>query len=277
MDKCRVVYAGNRRIGMQGLRMLLQADLEVCALLLPAPGDDGVVEAMRQMASHVPILGKEFTSPEGISLLRSLAPDYILSVHFPYIFTEETLSIPSIGTLNLHPAYLPCNRGWHTPSWAIIEQTPFGGTLHWIDLGIDSGDIALQRRIEVLETDTAHSLYQRVLDLELAILREAMPLIREKRVPRRSQGHTGTLHKKSGLRAVQEFRLSDKIAAGDFLRLLRGLTTNRWDEAAYYETGGKRYRIHIEVREEELPVPTTDTVDSISDRILVHTQERSLL
>ncbi|MCH7600390.1 MAG: hypothetical protein IH973_11595, partial [Myxococcales bacterium] len=43
------------------------------------------------------------------------------------------------------------------PSWAILENTPYGATLHWVEEGMDTGDIALQREVSVLPSDTAEN------------------------------------------------------------------------------------------------------------------------
>ena len=79
-------------------------------------------------------------------MLEQLSLDYIICVHFPYIVPREILSIPKYGVTNLHPAYLPYNLGWHTPSWAILENTPIGATLHYMDECVDTGDIIHQKK-----------------------------------------------------------------------------------------------------------------------------------
>ena len=140
-----LVLAANRRIGLQALEIFLDVGWQPVALIVPDGEKADCVREMWDLLTGVPVFeGKAFCSPTNIDQLRALHPDYILSVHFPYLIPSEILAIPAIGTLNLHPAYLPYNRGWHTPTWAIYEGTPFGATLHWVDKGVDTGDIALQ-------------------------------------------------------------------------------------------------------------------------------------
>src|SRR5439155_202691 len=133
----------------------------------------------------------------------------------------------------------PYNRGWHTPSWTIIDGTPAGATLHWIDAGVDSGDCALQRRVSVAPEDTAHSLYQRLLADELTLLTEALPRIKANTLPRQRAADAGTVHRKSDLAAAQRLDLDAPTTARRLIDLLRGLTTNAADEAAYFERGGR--------------------------------------
>ncbi len=249
-DRPRLVYAGNRRIGIAGLRMLLELGWRPSALILPAgPAAEGV-EEMCALLPAVPVIERDaLTHGEVIRELRELAIDYLLSVHYPHKLSAEVVAIPDIGTLNLHPAWLPFNRGWHTPSWAILDRTPFGATLHWVDDGIDSGDIALRRALTVLPGDTAHGLYRRALRLEEELLREALPLMLERKLPRRPQESDGTTHAKRDLAAVQRLDLSRKAPIGEVLDRLRALTTNRPEEAAYFELMGRRYRVRIEIEE----------------------------
>ena len=252
MDKQppRIALAANRQIGLRALRLLRDHQIEPVALLLPTgSAADESVEAMRQEVPHVPtLLGKEFRSGAGVHWLSSLHLDYILSVHFPYIIPATVLELPRIGTLNLHPALLPFNRGWHTPSWAILDGTPYGATLHWVDDGVDTGDIALQREVRVLPSDTADSLYARVLAAELELMREAIPRLQNHTLPSIPQGKEGTSHRKSDLDTVRRLDLHQSMLVADVVRIARALTTSREDEAAWFEVDGKRYLLRISIR-----------------------------
>jgi len=249
VDSLRIAFAANRNIGLQSLRLLLEHQIEPVALLLPSDNTDGSSAAMRQLLPHVPELtGRQIHSHDVVGKLRALELDFILSVHFPYIFSPKILRLPRVGTLNLHPALLPFNRGWHTPSWAILENTPYGATLHWVDEGMDTGDIALQREVSVLPSDTADSLYARALAAELDVLREAIPLLKAGILPRMPQRGQGTTHVKAELDAVRRLDLEASMPVGDMLRIVRSLTTNRGGEAAWFELDGTRYLIQISIR-----------------------------
>jgi methionyl-tRNA formyltransferase len=245
----KIGYAGNHKIGTECLKILLSYDIKPLVLLLPEKG--GYNQEMISLLHNVPcIIGKIFREKKNIEFLDSLELDYILSVHFPYLFTKEILELPKIGILNLHPAYLPFNRGWHTPTWAIYESTPFGATLHWVDEEIDSGDIALQKQITISWSDTAHTLYQKALQCEIELFNEAIPYILNKNLPRIPQPYEGTLHLKKDLEKIRKIDLSLEYSGEKIINLLRALTTNNWDEAAFFELDGKKFLIHIEIKEE---------------------------
>jgi methionyl-tRNA formyltransferase len=251
----RYALAGDRQIAVDCLRFMLDQGAKPEALLLPSP-DRATHGAHLRDLSGLPddrvLIGPEFRQPGGIELLGSLDLDYIVGVHFPYIIPTEVLALPRIGVLNLHPALLPYNRGWHTPSWAIIDQTPFGATLHFMDSGLDTGDIVAQMPLEVRPDDTAHTLYRRALDLELELFQEAWPLLLSGHPPRTAQpGGSGTRHDRSELGAERRLDLDRALPVGEVLRTLRALTTGDPDEAAYFEEAGRRYRVQVVITPEE--------------------------
>jgi methionyl-tRNA formyltransferase len=253
----RFAFAGDRDIAVRVLEYLLSQGHRPLALLLPPAGEDSHGHALRALCpfldeSHV-LRGSAFREPEGLSLLEGLSLHYVVGVHFPAMVPPEVLALPREGVLNLHPAFLPWNRGWHTPSWAILDGTPAGATLHFMDAGVDSGEVVHQRRLEVTPADTAHTLYARMKALELEVFREAWPALAAGRAHRRPQRGGGSLHRRAELLApeVQRLELDRPTTARELLRHLRALTTNRWDEAAYFERGGRRYRVQVTVREDE--------------------------
>jgi len=247
-----LALAANRRIGLRALEMFSEIGWRPIALLVPDGEKAECVSEMKDRLPGVPVFeGQAFRSPEHVARLRALRPDYLLSVHFPYMVPAEVLAIPAVGTLNLHPAYLPYNRGWHTPTWAICEGTPYGATLHWVDEGVDTGDLALQERLDIQPDETAHELYQRVLELEVNILKRAIPLMRDFKLPRVPQPTAGTGHSKKDIQSIQRLDLSASRPVAETIKLLRALTTNQWSEAAYFDLGGERYRIRVEIKKEE--------------------------
>ena len=259
MTSLRIAFAGDRDISVQVLKFLLEEGIQPLALMISHPSRATHDAELRKLCDYLPeeyvFVGKEFRLPSSIEEIKNLNLDYIISIHFPYIVPKDILSIPKIGVLNLHPAYLPYNRGWHTPSWAILENTPIGATLHFMDEGIDTGDIIYQREIEILPNDTADTLYRRLKQLEFNVFREAWPLIVEGSYSRHRQNSgVGTSHQRNDLfrPEIQFIDLNKNVKAEELLKKLRALTTNRIDEAAYFEVNGRRYRVQIRIVEEKV-------------------------
>jgi methionyl-tRNA formyltransferase len=256
-EEARIGFAGDREIAVRVLEYMLQQGGQPLVLLVP----DGEAESHAQeLVSLCPFLeaervirGADFSKEKALQLFRELDLDYMLCVHFPYVVPTEVLSTPRVGFLNLHPAYLPYNRGWHTASWAILEGTPIGATLHFMDQGIDTGDIVHQKKIDVSPGDTAHSLYVRLQKTELEVFKEAWPRLVARsyqRVPQNSTQATTRRRKELYCDQLQRIDLDEMVRAGNLIRRLRALTTSRVEEAAYFEEGELRYRVQIIISQE---------------------------
>lgn len=255
MSEATVVFAGDRDIAVDVLAFLRRKNVEPEALLLPEPEaashDGALLEHCDYLEDRQILRGDEFREPAGRQLLSDLAPDYVLSIHFQYIYPREVLEIPAHGVVNLHPAYLPYNRGWHTPTWAIWDQTPYGATMHFMNEEVDAGDIIARREIEIRPQDTADSLYNRTKQLEFELFRDTWPALANFDYTTQPQDETrATAHRKDDLEGIQEIDRDDEVRAGQLLRRLRALTTNKPSEAAYFEVDGRRYRIQVDITPE---------------------------
>lgn len=248
----KYIYAANREIGYNVLKYFLSNNFIPSVLLIPENDHTGYSHKMRELVNSIPYLeGTHFRTKDSIGFLKSFDVEYFISVHFPYIITKDILAIPSIGTINLHPSFLPYNKGWHTPTWAIYEKTPFGATLHWVDEGIDTGDIILQKEIKIEPDDTAHTLYQKAIKAELEIMKEALPLLISKKLPRQKQQHNGTAHVKGDIEKIRNIDLNKYYKGEEIVDILRCLTTNNIKESAYFIKNGKKYLLRIEIYEEK--------------------------
>ena len=208
MSSPRLALAANRSMGVYAASLLREHNWPpVCLLLAESPADNSA-EEIRKIFPEAPLLiGEEFLKENRVAFLGELKLDLILCVHFPYVLPPAVLSIPSRGCLNLHPAYLPWNRGWHTPSWAILEKTPAGASLHWMHEGLDSGPIALRHEVLIRPDDTAHTLYLRILESEKRLLDEAVPCMLNDTLGTKEQAPGGTFHSKNDLSQLARLNL----------------------------------------------------------------------
>lgn len=251
------IFAGDRDISVWVLKALINFGLRPSALLITEAGRATHASELVELSGLRPefiLEGNEFELPESIQLIKDIEPDFIFGVHFPYIIKKEVLNIPKKGFLNLHPSFLPFNRGWHTPSWAILDKTPIGATLHFMSEGLDTGDVINQRQLDIAPNDTANSLYQKLKKLEFNVFMEALPTLLSGNIQRTPLNFAnGTVHKRRELfdSEIQRIDIERLYKAGDLIDKLRALTTSNWNEAAYFEQNGKKYRIHLEIVEDE--------------------------
>ena len=122
-----------------------------------------------------------------LSQLKQLNLDLIILAWWPYILKKEMISLPKIGCLNFHNSFLPYNRGKHANFWTLVEGTTFGVTIHFIDSGIDSGDIAFQSIIEKSWEDTGKSLYYKSQKELIKLFIANFQQIKEGKIPRKIQ------------------------------------------------------------------------------------------
>jgi methionyl-tRNA formyltransferase len=109
------------------------------------------------------------------SELKILNPDIICICHFEKIIKKNILKIPRLGCINLHPSILPYYRGLAPQHWPIIngdEET--GITVHFVNEGIDTGDIIIQRKINIRADEYVSELQKRMLGIYNTIMVEAL-------------------------------------------------------------------------------------------------------
>lgn len=108
--------------------------------------------------------------------------DFIVCDRARALITPDILESLPQGVINIHPSFLPWNRGYHPNFWSIVSGTPAGTTIHYIDEGIDTGAIIAQVRAPILSTDTLRSSYERLRRMSVTLFQELWPIIRTKQV-----------------------------------------------------------------------------------------------
>lgn len=89
----------------------------------------------------------EFDKPLSLEYLKNLSPDFIVSYNYKHIIKPEIIAFMNGKIVNLHISLLPWNRGASPNFWSFIENTPKGVTIHYIDDGLDAGDIITQKEL----------------------------------------------------------------------------------------------------------------------------------
>lgn len=131
---------------------------------------------------------KNVNAPEFIAQLKTYKCDLFVSMSFNQIFKHEIINIPKLKTINCHAGKLPFYRGRNILNWALInDEREFGITVHFIDEGIDTGDIVLQRTYPIGEADDYATLLQVAYHECANILYEALILFKNNTFERKKQ------------------------------------------------------------------------------------------
>lgn len=89
---------------------------------------------------------RDINAVSTVDFVRQCHPDLLVSAYFSQMLKTEVIQIPTRGVLNIHPGWLPTYRGAMAYFWVLHNNSDRGGvTVHWIDEGIDTGEI-LERR-----------------------------------------------------------------------------------------------------------------------------------
>jgi methionyl-tRNA formyltransferase len=202
MDRCRLVLAGAKPLAVRALAAFADHPRFHVVGTLPCPSDDleeCVFPSLTRAASArgIPCLGSP-VAPPALDAVRELAPDLILSVFYGRIFREPMISLPRLGTLNLHFGLLPEYRGNRPMPWAMINGDAPGMTLHHIDPGIDSGDVIARLALPPRPDETMGELYLRASDAGLDLLLRELPRVADGEAERRPQDASTSCYYKKG-------------------------------------------------------------------------------
>ena len=187
------------------------------------------------------------TAKEQLRSIESIHPDYVVSCGYSHIVPKEILEIPTEECLNLHPSYLPFNRGANPNVWSIIEGTPAGVTLHVMNEGIDTGEILAQRKVETKFSDTGKTLQKRLEDTQVDLFKETWPDIIANNVEREQQAeNAGTYHRTDEFEELCKLDPDKNVQVKNFLNRLRALTYPPYTNATI-EVNGNEYHVEVDI------------------------------
>lgn len=193
--------------------------------------------------------GPALRQPDTVRRIREWQPQIIVGAFWGYILKPDVIEIPPLGCINMHPGYLPYNRGMNPNVWPIVEGTPAGVTIHYVDPGIDTGDIIARREVPILPTDTGGTLYDRTLTEIVDLFKATWPAIRNGTAPRVPQeSHLATHHRAIDVDSLDHLDLDTPTSTRDVLNRIRARTYN--DRTyAYFEEDGRRIYVSVSLSE----------------------------
>jgi methionyl-tRNA formyltransferase len=246
----RLICLVNNYLGWQALEHLQEKE-QVIGVVVHAPEHIKFEKEIRASARQAELfIADDLSNPASLKRIAELKPDLGISVLFGYLLKRDFLALLPRGCLNLHPAYLPYNRGMYPNVWSIVDGTPAGVTLHYIDEGVDTGDIICQKQVPVSRTDTGESLYHKLEAAGLELLREAWPGIQSGQIQRVSQrGEKGTFHKRADVAEIDEIHVGQNYQAEHLLNILRARTFPP-HTGAFFRLNGRKVYIRVQFEEE---------------------------
>jgi methionyl-tRNA formyltransferase len=254
----RLLFCGTPQFAVPTLKHLLaQSDFDVIGVITQPDRPRGrghevsfspVKEAA--LAAKLPVHQPEkIRAPETPALLQKLSPDCVVIIAYGQIIPARLLPIPTLGWINLHASLLPKYRGAAPINWAIVNgETKTGATSMRIDAGMDTGDILLQREIEIGPAETAPELSRRLSEAGAPLMAETLRGLAAGTIVPRPQDHSKATHapmlkKEDGRinwnRTAQEIynRIRGFAPWPGAYTAFRGQTCHVWGEPVSKEAG----------------------------------------
>lgn len=125
--------------------------------------------------------------------LKKLNVDLMLCYSYSMIIRKDILELVNYNAFNIHASLLPRNRGCNPTQWALIKgEKETGVTLHYVDDGLDSGDIVAQEKIDIDFTDTWLSVNTKKIPPKVdKVLKDNLPkILADKNIIRIKQDET---------------------------------------------------------------------------------------
>lgn len=126
-------------------------------------------------ARHVPYRDRDAFESEALAALEEAEVDLVCLAGFMRVLSPRFVRRFRGRLLNVHPSLLPAHRGLHAQRQALeAGDRESGCTVHFVDQGVDTGRIIVQRSVPVLDGDSEASLAERIREQEHVAFPEAV-------------------------------------------------------------------------------------------------------
>ena len=190
----RIALIGQAGFGADVLKKLVDKGHQVVGVFCP-PDRGSKVDPLKGAAqtAGVPVFQPpRMKDPEAYDQMVSLNPDLAVLAFVTDIVPGKVLEVPKIGSICYHPSILPKYRGASAINWAVINgESTSGLTIFWVDAGIDTGDIVLQKEVEIGPEETTGQVYfNKLYPMGVDAVIEAVDLIAAGKAPHIPQDHS---------------------------------------------------------------------------------------
>lgn len=257
-DAAKFVFLGGSQYSLKVLLSIVQCR---CSELAYFVFDSLLTECVEweSLSSVVPDINSRLVSAAAIrdsSFIDSVRCNQLqlaLSVNFMHRIGSQFLRAFPFGCINLHPSLLPYNRGTWPELWSIIEGTPGGVSLHYMDEGLDSGPVIDQTEVYVHSFDTGATLCTRIEDAGIALVRRNWAAL--------CNGHASSFEQtfKTPIRSdnerlrLEQLDLLHVATLREHLNTLRALTLEPFIRGGWYidRDTGERIRVTVKFEIED--------------------------
>src|SRR6266851_1624447 len=260
----RILFCGTPQFAVPTLKYLLaQSDFEIVGVITQPDRPRGRGQEVSfsrvketavaaNVAVHQP---EKIRAAESEALLRKLAPDCVVIIAYGQIIPARLLPVPKLGWINLHASLLPKYRGAAPINWAIASgETRTGLTTMRIDAGMDTGEMLLEREIQIGPKETAPELAARMSAAGAPLMAETLRGLAAGTMAPKAQNHAEASY--APMLKKEDGRIDWKRPAAEIYNRMRGFAP--WP-GAYTRFRGETCHVWGE------PVSKDEAVDLPSD------------
>jgi methionyl-tRNA formyltransferase len=163
MKKIKIGYFADGPWSHQALeKLLLDSKIGIEFICARYDKPDLVLKEQAEMYGIDFIVHPKINSDEFFQKISGYNSDLFVSMSFNQIFRKRLMEHPKLNTINCHAGKLPFYRGRNILNWVLInDEKEFGITVHYMDDGIDTGDILMQRLFKITDSDNYRTLLER--------------------------------------------------------------------------------------------------------------------
>jgi methionyl-tRNA formyltransferase len=194
----RTVWVSFDTIGRQCLEAAAESGAEIVGVVtLPGPIDPSrsgqcAFDDLAARFDAALVETRDVNAPETLNVIRKLEPELVFVVGWSQLVHDPFIALAREGVFGMHPTLLPRHRGRAPIPWAILSGLARTGVTLFeiVDSTPDSGSIVGQVTLDVAPDETATSLFARIADAHVDLVRELVPKLLARTAPRIEQDPT---------------------------------------------------------------------------------------
>ncbi|MDP4118214.1 MAG: methionyl-tRNA formyltransferase [Bacillota bacterium] len=236
----KIMFMGTPEFARVNLQKLVERGHDVCCVISQKdkPKGRGMELIMPPVKAYalekgIPIYQPQTLKDNALSgVLDEYNPGLIVVVAYGKILPKYILDYPEYGCINVHGSLLPKYRGSAPVQWAVINgDKETGVTTMYMDEGMDTGDILLQEKFEILPKETSKMLMERMAGIGAELLIKTIDMLERGLVEPRKQNDKGATA--APMLSKEMGRIDWKRSAKEIQHMVYGM--NPWP-TAYFET-----------------------------------------
>lgn len=180
----RIGYFGDGPWAHNALKKIIEDPMIDVVFVMPRYDSQDKVLIQMAEENKIPVeIWSNINTDEFLNHIEQYNVELFVSMSFNQIFKKKTFTYPPLKTINCHAGKLPFYRGRNILNWVLInDEKEYGITVHYVDEGIDTGDIILQRTYSITDNDDYSTLLSRAYIDCAEILYESIKLIQDDKV-----------------------------------------------------------------------------------------------